>query len=126
MSLIDRFTSLLHKFIDSLQPGHFEGIILYCCGTFTMEFVQIYYAKEFQAGLKGENMRWEAPEIAFYLWLRLFPHVVMAVLFLGLNPPLYFWLFFGGIGLWMLTGRYGFDWILALKGKGKTETPPTT
>lgn len=123
MKTFDLLVELVNKFLSEIEPGHFEGIMLYACGTATMEFVQIYYAKEFQTGLKGENNRWEAPEIAFYLWLRLFPHVVMAVLFLEYNPPLYFWLFFGGIGLYLLAGRYGLDWILAWKNGEKKDTP---
>lgn len=119
--MIDQLYKLLNDFIKNLTPGHFEGMFLYLCGAISMTWVQVVNRHEIKEGLKGENKLWESPEWIIYLWSWLFPHVVLAVLFLGYNPPAYFWYFFGIMGMYGLLGKYAFEWILAWRHGGKSK-----
>lgn len=105
--LIDLFNHLL--------SAHPDGIILYIGGSATLTWVQIAYRAEVTKGLKGTNGLWEAPEWIIYLFSWFFPHMIMADQFLGLKASESAWLFMSALLLFALTGRFGLEWLLAMK-----------
>lgn len=116
---------ILNDFIKNLTPGHFEGMLLYVFGSISITRVHFVYAKEWTEGLKGDNKLWEAPEIVVYLFCWLYPHVIMASVFLEMKVETYVWYFMGAILLFSLTGRWGFEWLLAWKGRAPESTTTT-
>lgn len=110
---MDQILDTLLKLINNSR--HLEGLILYCIGSISITIVHLKNLSEWKKGLKGDNGLWESPEITIYLWLWLFPHVIMSVLFLQYTPPTYFWYFMGACLLFSLLGRWGFEWLLSLR-----------
>ena len=100
-----------------------EGMILYLCGAITMTWVQLAHRKEVIIGLKGENGLWEGPEWVLYVCTWLFPHMIMADVFLGLKSATDWpWWLILGLVMYGLTGRFGLQWLLAFKsGSNKVE-----
>lgn len=105
-----------------------EGMILYVFGALTMTWVQLYHRKEVIVGLKGENGLWEGPEWVLYVCTWLFPHAMMADLFLGLKAATDWpWWLLIALLMYGLTGRFGLQWLLAMKsGSSKVEQESTT
>lgn len=121
---LEPFIESALKHILSITP---EGMLLYICGALTMTWVQLYHRKEVIIGLKGENGLWEGPEWVLYYCSWLFPHLVMADAFLGIKSATD-WPWWGMLGLLMygLTGRFGLQWLLAMKsGSSKVEESTT-
>jgi hypothetical protein len=115
--IIQFFTAL---FTHAAQE-HPEGIVLYTFGAITITIVHLVHRKEFVTGLKGKNGLFEAPEICIYLFTWLFPHMIMADQFVSLHPSNFAWYFMAILLLFGLTGRFGLEWLLAIKNGGKIE-----
>lgn len=58
------------------------AIILYLSHVVLFFYLGRKYAKQLIEGLKGDNNKWDAPEIITGLWIVLFPSMVLANLFL--------------------------------------------
>lgn len=116
------------KFFDTLIEHvitHPEGMLLYSAGAITFTWIQIYFREEVVRGLKGINREWESPEWTVYLFCWLFPHVIMADLFLDMQLSTEGWFFMCALLLFAIAGRFGLEWLLALKsGSNKVEQPP--
>jgi len=115
---------VIDNFIHHLEAaGHFEGMMLYIFGAIPITFIHIRFAKEWSAGLRGTNGLWDAPEICIYIFTYVFPHMIMADQFIGLKASEMAWYFMIGLLAFALTGRFGLEWILALKnGSSKVTT----
>jgi hypothetical protein len=104
---------ILDHFLGDIH--HIEGWILYIAGAITITKVQIRYAKEYVQGLKGPNTLFEAPEILLHLFNFLWPHILMQQFFLVDTPSVYAWMFLAVLVLFGLTGRWGLEWLAAMK-----------
>ncbi len=111
------FNKLLDSFVQHISDGnHIEGSLFAISGVFTVVFWNIYFLRSWTRGFEGENKRWEIPEVLVYLfccWIA--PMVVIAAAFLDIRPPDAVWYFLGAVTLFALLGRWGFEWLLALK-----------
>ena len=58
------------------------AIILYIAHIALFFFLGKKYGNELIEGLKGENNKWDAPEIIIALWIVLFPAMLLSNLFL--------------------------------------------
>lgn len=114
-------------FIDSIIEHvvkHPEGMVVYSAGAITFTWLQIYFRAEVIRGLKGPNKEWESPEWIVYLFSWLFPHVIMADQFLDMELSTEGWFFMMALLLFGIAGRFGLEWLLAMKtGKKPDETP---
>lgn len=113
-----------------LQGPHFLGLLCYIGGAISITWVHIYFKEQVVDGLKGENKKWEAPEWIVYLASWIFPHMLMSSGFLEMKFPIEAWLFMGALVLFGLTGRWGLEWLLAVKNgtviKQETKIEKTT
>lgn len=117
---------VIEKVINHLMNITPEGMLLYVCGAITMTWVQLYHRKEVITGLKGENGLWEGPEWILYICSWLFPHLVMADVFLGLKSATDWpWWLIISLIMYGLTGRFGLQWLLAFKNGGNTVVEDT-
>lgn len=115
------------KFIDNIIEHvitHPEGMLLYAAGATTFTAIQIYFRSEIVRGLKGKNGEWESPEWTVYLFCWLFPHVIMADQFLNMELSTEGWFFMAALLLFAIAGRFGLEWLLALKTGSKVVEPP--
>lgn len=121
---IEKFLEATIQHILTITP---EGMLLYVCGATTMTWVHLHHRKEVIVGLKGENGLWEGPEWVLYVCSWLFPHAIMADLFLGLKSATDWpWWLLISLLMYGLTGRFGLQWLLALKsGSSKVEESTT-
>jgi hypothetical protein len=55
--------------------------------------------------LKGEDDKWQAPELVIASWLLLFPSASLADIFMGLHASVHFWYSMDLILLFALGGR---------------------
>ena len=117
--------NIIDKFVAYLTPGHFEGIALFLWSCLAMTAVQIYYAKEWTAGLRGSNGLREAPEILIYIIVWLLPVVIFAAVFLQLPVPDMVWYTMWVIIGFALFGKWGLEWLLAFK-TGASQVTSTT
>lgn len=109
------FAELFDKFVSNITPGHFEGILLYCAGDLSITIVQVLLAKSWIKGLKGDNGRWEPPEIVVSLWIMLFPRMILASGFLKMTFPTEAWYFMAAVLLFVLLGRERLEKIISSK-----------
>lgn len=107
---------LIHHIFDHLFKEHPEKILFYFISSIVMIIVITKNDKEIRSGLRGHNSLLEAPEIVTYLWSYLFPQVILAVLFLELNPPEYLWFFMLLCLLFALAGREGIQMLFNWRG----------
>lgn len=119
---MEHLYNIWKEFLQSITPGHLEGIVMYVCGSITMTWIQIYHKKDVVEGLKGDNGKWESPEWLVYLASWLFPQMIMASGFMKFTFPIEAWLFMGGLVLFGLTGRWGLEWLLSLRYGSGTMT----
>jgi hypothetical protein len=95
-------------------------LVLYTLGSITITWVQLYHKKDVVIGLKGSNGLWESPEWIVYISTWIFPHMLMASGFLKMVFPVEAWIFMGGLIMFGLTGRWGLEWLLALRTRSGT------
>lgn len=117
----DKILYVVNDFFDRLEPGHFEGMILYIIGSISVLYLEVKYRKEWAIGLKGENGRWEAPEIVIRFWLLLFPHFIMSSGFLQIKWPTEAWYFMAAVLLFVLLGRERLEKIIHVKFGGSSD-----
>lgn len=114
---MEKIWHFLGYFIDKLTPGHFEGLVMYVAGTITITWVHLHHKKEVVLGLKGSNGMWEAPEWIVYIATWIFPHMIMSSGFMNVKFPDWAWWLMTGLVAFGLTGRWGLEWLLAMKTK---------
>lgn len=66
--------------------------------------------------MRGEDGRWDAVEIAFFVWIILFSTVILGSLFFGLTMPHEAWWSLDVVGIFVLGGKRAPDIIAAWKG----------
>lgn len=116
----------IQKFVtDFFKQADPVGLLLYTMGTITVTTIQLVNRKEFIRGLKGDNGRFDSPEIVIYLFIWIFPHFLMADAWLSLKLSTEGYLFLTAMLLFTLTGRWGLEWLLKLKGGGAMTTTTT-
>jgi hypothetical protein len=103
-----------------LLKEHPEGVLFYMLGSLIITIVLLKNRERFRKGLEGSNGQWEAPEIVVYLWIWMFPQCILAVLFLELTPPDWFWFFMLGCLLFALAGRTGIEMLFNWRGNKTT------
>ncbi len=116
---------IIKDFLNHFHSEHFEGMILYVFGAISITWVHLYNMKDWRIGLRGDNGKWESPEICIYLFSWIFPHTIMADQFLQLKASEWVWWFELGLLMFGLTGRFGLEWLLAFKN-GSTVVNTTT
>lgn len=67
-------------------------IVLYLSHIVLFFFLARKYGKEIIEGLKGDNGKWDAPEIITGLWIVLFPAILLANLFLDFDVSNNLWI----------------------------------
>lgn len=116
--------SIFDQVVDKFSPQFIEGWILFVLASAYIHFkVHYQHGDEIARGLKGENGMWEAPEVVIYIWMYLWPPVIMANLFLGITLGDQEWDFMKTI-LWSV---FGFKSVSeGIKAwKEKSQTPPS-
>jgi len=111
---------LLHKMFDHIANEHPEHIIFYFISSLVMIILLIRYDKEIKNGLKGDNLLLEGSESMMLVFIWLTPQVILAVLFLELNPPEYLWWFMLFCLLFILAGRDGIQMLFNWRGSKTT------
>ncbi len=106
----------ISEFLNALSPGKFEGMILYACGAITSTVLKLHFRKEWSHGLKGDNGRWDAPEILLAIMFAFFDHLFMASMFLGFTMPDVAWIALLLLFLYGFTQRWGLEWLGSFKG----------
>lgn len=111
---------LLHHVFEHLAKEHLENLFFYFLSSIVMIAIMIKNDASFRNGLHGTNGLFEAPEIVTYIWVWLFPQVILAVLFLKYEPQEWFWLFMGICLLFALAGRDGIQMLFNWRGSKTT------
>ena len=117
---------LLQSAFKHLINDNPEGVLFYLISSIVMMILMVRNNKEFMRGLKGNNNLFEAPEIVTYIWVWLFPQIILAVLFLRYEPQDWFWLFMGVCLLFSLAGRDGIQMLFNWRGSKTIEKQSTT
>lgn len=109
----------------SKDPERIDALLMWLVTVAVAWFVLFKFRKEIVRGLEGANLFFEGGEIVTFLSLWLFPPIAARIAFFkeSSGTQLYCFYAFGIIMLYQLTGRYIFDWALALKG-GLSSVPP--
>lgn len=74
------------------------GLIMLFLVLLRLCYLHLKHGKGFLEGFKGENKKWDTPEVIVFIWLELWVAAVLADIFLGLVASDKVW--------------YGFDLIL--------------
>jgi hypothetical protein len=106
---------LLDKFISYLSHDRVEGVVLFLLSTVIMLALQLYHLRQWTHGLKGDNDRWEGPEILLYILIWMFPPMIFAEIFLQMKLSETVWWIYLGLTAFCLVGRWGLEWLLAFK-----------
>ena len=116
---------LLSK-IENITGQELLGLILFFFGAATIITVQAIFHKRIITGLEGDNLKFEMPEVIIYIFSYVIPFESLASVFMPtiVKIDISGWLFNGGVIAFALAGRYGLNWILALK-TNQTTVPPT-
>jgi hypothetical protein len=120
----DKIVFVVDDFFNRLEPGHFEGMILYMIGSISVLYLEIKYRHDWATGLKGENGRWEAPEIVIRLWILIFPHFIMSSGFLQINWPTEAWYFMAAVLMFVLLGRERLEKLIQFRLGGNSDSKP--
>lgn len=84
-------------------PIDFAHIIAYAMMVLTLAFIfylTMRHGRDIMKGLKGDNKRWDAPEIIILIFLPLSVSAVLSDIFLGFHPSPATWLFISsGLGI---------------------------
>lgn len=112
---------ILKLTIEHLAKEHLENLVFYFISSLVMIILMIRNDAQIKSGLKGDNGLFEAPEVVIYLWVWLFPQVILSVLFLKFEPQEWFWLFMGICLLFALAGRDGIQMLFNWRGNKKQE-----
>jgi len=111
---------LLHQVFNHIFNEHPEKVFFYLISSGVMISLLVRYDKEIKNGLKGSNLMLEPPESVMLIFIWLMPQVILAVLFLELNPPEYFWFFMLFCLLFALAGREGIQMLFNWRGSKTT------
>lgn len=84
-------------------PLDLAHMIAYCMMVITLAFIlylSLRHGRDIMKGLKGDNNRWDAPEIIILIFLPLSVSAVLSDIFLGFHPSPATWLFISsGLGI---------------------------
>lgn len=119
--MIEVIVKYFNDLLTHISEVHPEGMLLFMVGSLMITTVHIIHFHEFKSGLKGDNRHFEAPEICIYFFTWLFPYSLMADQLLALHPSTYMWYFMAVLLLFGLTGRFGLEWLLAIKNGTKID-----
>lgn len=100
------------------NPERIDALLMWTICTFVAWFVLFRYRKEILKGLEGHNILFEAGEVVSFISLWCFPPILFRIAFFkdSSTTQLYAMWAVLLIMMYQLTGRYIFDWALALKG----------
>lgn len=68
--------------------------------------------------MRGDDGRWDAVEVAFFVWIIMFSTAILGSLFFGLVMPHEAWWSLDVVGIFVLGGKRAPDIIMAWKSKG--------
>ena len=102
----------------SQTPERIDSLLLWTLCTFVCWSVLVVYRKSILKGLEGVNMLFEGGEIVTFIALWCFPPGIFYVLFFTENYMRSVYIV-DGIAAYQITGRYIFDWALAIRTGSK-------
>lgn len=114
----DKILFIANDFFNRLEPGHFEGMILYIIGSISVLYLEFRHRQDWAIGLKGDNGKWEAPEIVIRIWILIFPHFIMSSGFLQIKWPTEAWYFMIAVLGFVLLGRERLNQLISLRFGG--------
>ena len=114
--MIQNLDKILDELVKNITPGQFEGVMLYVLGAISSTIVKLHFRKDWSIGMKGDNGRWESPEIMLTILFIIIDHLFMADAFLGKVMSDGAWLGIGFLFLYGFTGRWGLEWLSTIKG----------
>ena len=104
------------------NPERIDSLFLWTLCTFVCWSVLFKYRQIIVKGLEGTNMLFEGGEIVTFIAIWCFPPAIFFVLFLTENYMISVYVV-TGIAAYQITGRYIFDWALAIRTGGKISEP---
>jgi TRAP-type mannitol/chloroaromatic compound transport system permease large subunit len=124
---------LIKEFLKSviLHPD-FHRYFSYCFFALVVYVMRGYFwvnRGQLMKDMKGEDGRWDAVEVAFFVWIILFSVAILGSLFFGLTMPHEAWWSLDTMGVFVLAGKRGPDIVMAMKSnksnQKETINPPT-
>ena len=116
---------LINTYIQYLI-NHLEMVNSIILWNLTMLFVwgvQIKYRKKMIDGHAGSNFLFESPEQIAYILNFVWPGILCYAAYFNVDVPKYVWVIIGGTIMYVLGGRWLFEWALAFRaGASKVET----
>jgi hypothetical protein len=110
----------LMNYFDHLKPDDISHLTLWTFATVVVWFILWKFRERILSGLEGENGKLEGSETAIFLGLWMCPPIVFYILFF--QNGTYALIFEAFVMGYALTGRFIFDWALAIKnGQSKVE-----
>ena len=89
------------------NTNEMTAIILYISHVAFLCWIANKYGRDLIDGLKGENNKWDVPEIIIGLWLILFIMILLANLFLDFEVSNSIWVSMESTLLFALSGKIG-------------------
>lgn len=117
------FQSYFHHLAES--PERIDSLLMWLACTLVCWFILYKYRKPILKGLEGTNLLFEGGEVVTFISIWLFPPVVLRISMFheeSSTTQMISLYIVAGIMAYQLTGRYIFDWALAIRSGGKIET----
>lgn len=115
--MFEKFVEFLKHGLDKLSDTRIDALLLYIMGTLYFLYLHRKHDSSMIEGLKGENKKWESPEIVVYFWIQSFPFVIFADQFLGLRMSTEMAVTYNIILFFAIMGRAGVELVLSWKAK---------
>lgn len=116
------FQSYFHHLAES--PERIDSLLMWVVCTLVAWAMLYKYRKSILRGLEGENGWFEGGEIVTFVSFWLFPPIALRIAMFheeSSNTQMISLYIVAGIMAYQLTGRYIFDWALAIRTGGKIE-----
>jgi hypothetical protein len=87
------------------------SLFIICC--LHISYIWIWHGKSIYIDLKGDNKRWDAPELLILFCIVIWAPILLADAFFGFHPSEHVWMSLEVVIGFALAGKVGLKWVAA-------------